>query len=41
MAISLTKSLKKVNKPMVKNNLSGKKNFNEKTPEFKKALEKA
>ena len=37
----MTKSMEKVNKPMVKNSLSGNKNFNEKTPEFNKALEKA
>lgn len=38
--VSKTK-LRKLNRKQHKNNLSGKKDFNKKTPEFLKALEKA
>lgn len=39
--VSMTKKLDEVNRKMHKNILSGNKDFNKKTPEFQKALEKA
>jgi hypothetical protein len=39
--VSLTRKLKDINREMHKNVMSGKKDFNKKTPEFMKALENA